>query len=122
MFTQLLTDRQASNQYCADCGYKMVHSRAPSSQDFARIFVSVNHGIFICENCALLHQQNYGVEVSFIKPIVDMPGGRTKQRWTYTQLRVLIISGGNRAFRDYMEQYELMSSETIQNRYNTQAA
>ena len=60
--------------------------------------------------------------MSFIKPIIDLPTAGTKQRWTYTQLRVLIISGGNRAFRDYMEQYELMSSETIQNRYNTQAA
>jgi hypothetical protein len=28
--------------------------------------------------------------------------------WTYTQLRVLIISGGNKAFRDYMDYYDLM--------------
>jgi len=33
--------------------------------------VSVNHGIFLCENCAMIHQDNYGVEVSYIKPIID---------------------------------------------------
>ena len=81
----------------------MVHARAPTSEAFKRIYVSVNHGIFLCQNCALLHQTNYGVEVSFIKPAVDLPNSGSKQRWTYTQLRVLIISGGNRAFRDYME-------------------
>ena len=42
-------------------------------------------------------------------------------KWTYTQLRVLIISGGNRAFREYMDQYELMD-EAIQKRYNSVAA
>lgn len=42
-------------------------------------------------------------------------------KWTYSQLRVLIISGGNRAFREYMDQYDLMQ-ETIQKRYNTVAA
>lgn len=42
-------------------------------------------------------------------------------KWTYTQLRVLIISGGNKAFRDYMDQYDLMS-ESVQKRYNTVAA
>lgn len=42
-------------------------------------------------------------------------------QWTYTQLRVLIISGGNRAFQDYMDTYDLMS-EAVQKRYNTLAA
>ena len=42
-------------------------------------------------------------------------------KWTYTQLRVLIISGGNKAFRDYLDQYDL-TCETIQKRYNSVAA
>jgi uridylate kinase len=42
-------------------------------------------------------------------------------KWTYTQLRVLIVSGGNKAFREYMEQYDLMH-ESVQKRYNTVAA
>lgn len=90
-------------------------------EEFGKIYVSLNHGIFLCHNCARLHQINYGVEVSFVKSIVDYmtvnersTAGQTQsgaprkrklkyQRWTYTQLRVLIISGGNRAFREYME-------------------
>jgi len=28
--------------------------------------------------------------------------------WSYNQLRVMSISGGNKAFTDYMDQYELM--------------
>ncbi len=42
-------------------------------------------------------------------------------KWTYTQLRVLIVSGGNRAFRDYMDQFDLMDYP-LQKRYSTMAA
>ena len=85
---------------------------------FSDIYVSINHGIFLCYNCASIHQSNYGVEISFIKRINDeskIIGTDGKKelkisKWTYTQLRVLIISGGNKGFADYMEQYDLMDA------------
>ena len=101
----------------------------------------MNHGIFLCQNCASIHQNFYGVEVSFVKRLIDnrtINEGMSQQmiyqssiigqqkvlqlsKWTYTQLRVLIISGGNKAFRDHMDQYDL-THETIQKRYATVAA
>lgn len=97
---------------------------------FQNIYVSMNHCIFLCQNCASIHQNNYGVEISFVKRLVDNRKiGRDSNdlkefklsKWTYTQLRVLIISGGNKGFTDYMNQYDLMD-ENIQKRYNTVAA
>ena len=38
---------------------------------FDNVYVSINHGIFLCHNCAYIHQNHYGVEVSFIKSIID---------------------------------------------------
>jgi hypothetical protein len=99
------------------------------AHQFDQIYVSINHGIFLCHNCASIHQAHYGVEISFIKSISEVGDTSVYQptkllklsKWTYTQLRVLIISGGNKAFQDYMDQYELMS-DTIQKRYNSVAA
>jgi hypothetical protein len=108
---------------------------------FEQIYVSINHGIFLCFNCACIHQSNYGAEISFVKKLMDervLTEGQSSlyassasqaqnskvlklSKWTYTQLRVLIISGGNKAFRDYMDQYDLMD-EAVQKRYNTVAA
>mmetsp|Transcript_15283 Transcript_15283/g.25850 ORF Transcript_15283/g.25850 Transcript_15283/m.25850 type:complete len:154 (+) Transcript_15283:357-818(+) len=139
IFTNLLQDSLLDNQYCVDCGWKLVAGALipPSqinnyqlnqsqrvqrdlaiNQQFKSIFVSVNHGTFLCHNCAAIHQTHYGSEISFIKTIVndkvisegERVAGSPHQfrviklsRWTYTQLRVLINSGGNKAFRDYME-------------------
>ena len=81
---------------------------------FSEIYVSINHGIFLCYNCASIHQSNFGVEISFVKRINDETKISTKElkvsKWTYTQLRVLIDSGGNKGFADYMEQYDLMNA------------
>ena len=131
VFTKLLSDETTENQYCCDCGSKL------QSGQYDQIYVSINHGIFLCHNCASIHQAHYGVEISFVKSIIDNRNiSETSSiyskevqtckllnlsKWTYTQLRVLIISGVNKAFRDYMEQYDLMS-DTIQKRYNSVAA
>lgn len=132
MFTQLLNDVYSENKYCVDCGWKMGGSKGNSTsmtELFDQIYVSVNHGIFMCYNCARIHQTHYGVQISFVKSIIDNtklptcqeyfptdPGTENDHhqfpvklsKWTYTQLRVLLISGGNKAFRDYMDQYDLM--------------
>lgn len=41
--------------------------------------------------------------------------------WTYTQLKVLLIAGGNRAFADYMNLFDLMDDK-VQSRYSSMAA
>ena len=76
--------------------------------------VSMNHGIFLCANCATgIHLEHYPVEVSFIKSIKD-------DEFNYLQLRVL-INGGNKAAFDFFEVYDLQN-EPVQKRYNTLAA
>ena len=124
MFTKLLSDESTENQYCVDCGAKL-------QSQYDQIYVSMNHGIFLCHNCASIHQAHYGVEISFVKSISEVNESSASlyqankllklSKWTYTQLRVLIISGGNKAFLDYMDQYDL-TSDTIQKRYNSVAA
>ena len=67
VFTKLLSDETTENQYCVDCGTKL-HAGASF---FDQIYVSINHGIFLCHNCASIHQAHYGVEISFVKSIID---------------------------------------------------
>jgi len=63
VFAKVLSSN--ANNYCFDCGEK-----EPT-------FVSVNHGIFLCYNCAIcIHQVHYPVEISFIKSIFD-------KNWSY---------------------------------------
>jgi len=74
----------------------------------------MNHGIFLCENCATgIHINHYPVQVSFIKKIKG-------SHFNYLQLRVL-IDGGNKAALDFFEVYDLQN-EPVQKRYNTVAA
>ena len=76
--------------------------------------VSMNHGIFLCVNCATgIHIEHYPVEVSFIKAIKE-------DEFNYCQLNVL-INGGNKAAFDFFEVYDLQH-EPVQKRYNTLAA
>jgi hypothetical protein len=58
VFKQLMADD--ANNHCFDCGW--------NSPDY----VSINHGIFICFNCAIgIHQSHYPVEVSCVKSIAE---------------------------------------------------
>jgi ribosomal protein L37AE/L43A len=50
--------KQKANQNCADCNLPMPK------------FVSINNGIFICSNCAKIHQ-NLGYNISFIRSVED---------------------------------------------------
>lgn len=64
--------------------------------------VSMNHGIFLCTNCATgIHLEHYPVEVCFIKAI-------NEDEFNYLQLRVL-INGGNKAAFDFFEVYDLQN-------------
>ena len=86
VFVKLLAEEP--NQHCFDCGW-------PDPTH-----VSVNHGIFLCSNCALgIHMVHYPVEVSYIKSVEE-------SNFNYLQLRVL-INGGNQAAFDFFEVYDL---------------
>lgn len=76
--------------------------------------MSMNHGIFLCSNCAIgIHMEYYPVEVSCVKAIHT-------DHFNYLQLRVL-INGGNDAAYNFFEVYDLVN-EPVQKRYNTVAA
>ena len=128
----ILTDESSTNRFCIDCFSTLFDAKELKSAEardkmFSRIFVSINHGVFLCHNCAQIHQAHYGAEISFIKSIADphltglVTDPNQKSSWTFTQLRVLIISGGNLSFRDYMDNYNLLDSP-VQKRYSTVAA
>jgi len=57
VFTKLLNDETSENQYCVDCGTKLHGAIGQSlgTQMFDNIYVSINHGIFLCHNCAHIH-------------------------------------------------------------------
>lgn len=100
VFAKLLAEEE--NQYCFDCGW----------QDPTH--VSINHGIFLCTNCATgIHVEHYPVEISYIMSI-------DTDEFNYLQLRVL-INGGNKAAFDFFEVYDLQN-DPVQKRYNTCAA
>ena len=64
--------------------------------------MSINHGIFLCANCAIgIHIEHYPVEASCIKAI-------SEDEFNYLQLRVL-INGGNKAAFDFFEAYDLIN-------------
>ena len=64
--------------------------------------VSINHGIFLCANCAVgIHIEHYPVEVSYIKSIAE-------DEFNYLQLRVL-INGGNQNAYTFFEAYDLIN-------------
>lgn len=75
VFDNLLSDETCDNQYCCDCGAKLLSSSlshsAANMNCYDHIYVSVNHGIFLCSNCAYIHQMNYGVEISFVKKVME---------------------------------------------------
>jgi hypothetical protein len=76
VFIRLLSDDSSENKYCCDCGQRLQRRTdrdlvGPNPTEFEEIYVSINHGIFLCGNCAYIHQSNYGVEISFVKKLMD---------------------------------------------------
>lgn len=99
VFKQLMTDPH--NNFCFDCGW------------LGPEYVSLNHGIYLCFNCAIgIHQKHYAVEVSCVKPIFST--------FNLVQLKVL-INGGNKNCKEFLEHYDL-DQETTSKKYNTEAA
>ena len=59
--------------------------------------VSINNGIYICHNCASIHQSVYHLEISYIKALFEEP----TCTFSFIQLRVMINGGNSRAAKFY---------------------
>ena len=87
------------NRKCADCG-----SENPTE-------VSVNHGILICENCAIVHSL-LGRSISYVRPI--------HSEWD-DYLLSFILLGGNSQFIKQLEDLKVNQELSVQEKYSTYA-
>ncbi|CAG9327371.1 unnamed protein product [Blepharisma stoltei] len=98
VFEALMADD--SNKACVDC-----NSPNPDHG-------SVNHGVFICNQCAVSHLELKGA--SKVKSLRDEP-------WNPEELK-LMIAGGNAALRDYFMYYGFTNETPINLKYRTRSA
>ncbi|CAG9312084.1 unnamed protein product [Blepharisma stoltei] len=89
-----------NNSKCFECG------------DSDTRFCSVNHGIFICEKCKVLHQSLLS-NLSYAKQV-------SSNYWTLEELKY-IIAGGNSAFEEFLLFYGLKDTKMAY-KYCTYAA
>lgn len=87
------------NRKCADCG-----SENPTE-------VSVNHGILICENCAIVHSL-LGRSISYVRHI--------HSEWD-DYLLSFILLGGNTLFIKTLEELKVNQELSVQEKYSTYA-
>ena len=85
------------NKNCADC-----NSENPT-------FISVNHGITLCENCAQIHL-NLGKSISYIRKIDDEYDSYLLSFFTF---------GSNSKFLNMIDQLKINSSLPIEVKYKT---
>lgn len=97
VFQKLKTDE--SNNFCFDC-----NAENPDH-------VSVNHGIFICSNCAAGHLEL--IEVSIVKSMTET--------WTKDELN-MVVAGGNAALKEYFFYYGFIYKTPINLKYQTRSA
>ena len=98
VFSRIFQD--PSNTSCVDCGSPEVKH------------ASVNHGIFICDHCALAHQ-SLGRSISFLKSLQDT--------WSIRHLKLLTV-GGNQTLTNFFTTYNMPPDATVQFKYCTLAA
>lgn len=99
IFRQLQSDRD--NSRCFDCGRSVAQ------------WASVNHGIYVCMECSGQHR-GLGTHISFVRSI-------SMDSWTMGQLNMM-KAGGNRRFADFISNYDIPPSFTIQQKYYSRAA
>lgn len=81
-----------SNNFCFDCGHEDPQ------------FASVNHGIFLCDQCVNSHK-SLGTHLSLIQNASD-------GIWTIKQLRTMSL-GGNTAFKRFLCSYGISETRII---------
>ena len=103
-----LIDRDQANLICLDCKANLA--------DHA----SLTYGVFICEECAEMHLQELGPQVSFIRSLFKN-SSVALAHWDEYSLRMMETAGGNHNFRKFMMFYKLRCKETYK-RYRHKAA
>lgn len=74
-------------------------------------FASINNGIFLCEECALIHK-DYGFHISYIKSL--------DSEWDEYLLSYM-RRGGNRRFKQFLEDYDIIENAERYYKYRTKA-
>ena len=89
------------NTSCFDCG-----SENPK-------WASINNGILLCLKCAGIHR-GFGLQISTIRSLqVDS--------WTEKQVKYL-SQGGNKRFKDFLSEYNIEPSSSIELKYKSKAS
>ena len=92
---------QDGNTFCFDCG-----SENPK-------WASINNGILLCLKCAGVHR-GFGLQISTIRSLqVDS--------WTEKQVKYLSL-GGNIRFKNFLAEYKIEPSSSIELKYNSKAS
>jgi hypothetical protein len=90
--------------YCLDC--------KKNNSEFA----SITFGVFICGECAKIHQQEVGRNNSFVKSLYH-------ESWDEYQLKFLQPGiGGNKAYYEFLKQYSLEHEGNLTFKYTNKAA
>ena len=92
--------KQMQNQNCVDCNLPMPN------------FVSINNGVFICSNCAKIHQ-NLGYNISYIRSI--------ENDFFDPYLISFLDLGGNMNFILNLKKFNINSNMPIEIKYKTRA-
>ena len=89
------------NSRCFDC-----NSENPK-------WASINNGIILCLKCAGIHR-SFGLQISTIRSLqVDS--------WTEKQVKYLSL-GGNKKLKDFLSEYKIEPSSSVELKYKSKAA
>ena len=104
--TTLLQDllaRDTYNKFCIDC------NRLESTH------ANITYGTFVCEECAKLHLQLFGMDKCYIKPLFG------QEQWDTYQLKIVQL-GGNKKLWDFLKQYNGLEQKPIPGKYQSAAS
>jgi len=89
------------NSNCFDC-----YTQNPN-------FVSLNNGVFLCENCSKIHKEKFSIEISQIVPLSEIT----------TQRQILFLKkGGNENYKNIMNQYHVITIKDLNLKYRSKFA
>ena len=89
------------NTRCADCG------------SCGTGWACVIHGIYLCGKCSGVHRE-LDIGISYVKSL-------TMDSWSIYQIN-LMVTGGNKRFRDFMNNFEMAPDISIHEKYSSEAA
>ncbi len=104
--TTLLQDllaRDTYNKFCIDC------NRLESTH------ANITYGTFVCDECAKLHLQFFGMDKCYIKPLFG------QEQWDTYQIKAVQL-GGNKKLWDFLKQYNGLEQKPIPGKYKHAAS